>query len=436
MNGNVVKVSLWGKTVGYLTWDKTDWRTESSVFQFDRDYLSTGWDISPLLMPLESRMVQSGLDIRVGNPKSVFVGLPPVFADSLPDHWGNSLFRAWAKEHKVNMNTVSPVDYLSFIGKRGMGALEYLPAAIEGEDESFDVDVTRLYKFAKSVLEERDEVAYASDRELLWQDLIKLGTSPGGKRPKALIAINPLEHTVKSGQVMLPPGYEYYVLKYDSEDDLFPYARMEYAYSRMCGDAGIIIPDTELRTFDKATHFIIKRFDRADGEKIHMQSLRAINGETGSYEEAFDVLARMDLDYPDKEQLFRRMVFNVVAGNIDDHDKNISFLMDRSGTWTLAPAYDVVYSIDPNTLYSQKGQFMRVNGKNQEITVGDLLTVARTYSINRPERIIEQMMDTVSHVDAYLKDAGVNNAAIKAILQELNDKHKALSSDHPPIIRM
>ena len=426
MNGNVVKVSLWGKTVGYLTWDKTDWRAESSVFQFDREFLSTGWDISPLLMPLESRLVQSGLDIRVGKPKGVFKGLPAVFADSLPDHWGNSLFRSWAKEHKISMKDVTPVDYLSFIGKRGMGALEYLPAAIEGEDDAFDVDVTLLYEFAKSVLADRDEMEFTSDRELLWQDLIKLGTSPGGKRPKALIAINHKDNSVKSGQVLLPPGYEYYVLKYDEESGLFPYARMEYAYSRMCKDAGIIMPETQLRRFDKASHFIIKRFDRADGEKVHMQSLRAIKGEATSYEEAFDVLVRLKMDYMDKEQLFRRMVFNVVAGNIDDHDKNISFLMDKKGNWSLAPAYDMVYSIDPDTMYAQKGQFMSVNGKNQGITFADLVSVARTYSINRPESIIDEMMDIVSRVDTYLHEDGVNDAAIKVILTELNEKHSEL----------
>lgn len=426
MNGNVVKVSLWGKTVGHLTWDKTDWRTEGSVFQFDRAFLSTGWNISPLLIPLDSRQVQSGLDIRVGNPKGPFKGLPAVFADSLPDHWGNSLFRSWAKEHKVSMKNVTSVDFLSFIGKRGMGALEYLPAAIEGEEEAFDVDVSLLYEFARSVLAERDEVKFTSDRELLWQDLIKLGTSPGGKRPKALIAINPKENSVKSGQVLLPPGYEYYVLKYDAESDFFPYARMEYAYSRMCKDAGIVMPETELRRFDKASHFIIKRFDRVDCEKVHMQSLRAMKGEATSYEEAFDVLVRLKLDYMDREQLFRRMVFNVVAGNIDDHDKNISFLMDKNGNWSLAPAYDVVYSIDPDTLYAQKGQFMSVNGKNQGITHADLMTIARTYSINRPERIIEQIMDTVSRVDAYLRDEGVNETAIKVVNTELNEKHAEL----------
>ena len=426
MNGNVVKVVLWGRTVGYLSWDKTNWRTETSIFQFDRDFLSLGWDISPIQLSVTSSLARSGMDIRGGNPKNVFRGLPPVFADSLPDHWGNSLFRSWAKEHKVSMKDVSPVDHLSFIGKRGMGALEYLPAAIEDEDLPFEVDVTRLYEFAKSVLEERGEVRFTSDRELLWQDLIKLGTSPGGKRPKALIAVNPEEQSIKSGQVLLPPGYEYYVLKYDDENDLYPYARMEYAYSRMCKDAGIKMPYTELRSFDRATHFLIKRFDRKDGDKVHMQSLRALNGETDSYEEAFDVVEKMRLDYEDKEQLFKRMVFNVIGGNIDDHDKNISFLMDKSGQWSLAPAYDVVYSIDPDTLYAQKGQFMSINGKNQGITLNDLLTVARHYSINRPERIVEHVLDIISRTNDYLRQDGVNESAIKIIMSELNEKHAEL----------
>lgn len=428
MNGNVVKVVLWGKTVGYLSWDKTDWRRETSIFQFDRDFLSLGWDISPVQLSVTSKVAHSCLDIRGGNPKNVFKGLPPVFADSLPDHWGNSLFRSWAKEHHVGMKEVSPVDYLSFIGKRGMGALEYLPAAIADEDLPFDVDVNRLYAFAQSVLEERGEVQFTTDRELLWQDLIKLGTSPGGKRPKALIAVNPAEGTIKSGQVLLPPGYDYYILKYDNGNDLFPYARMEFSYSRMCRDAGIKMPHTELRPFDQATHLLVKRFDRVDGEKVHMQSLRAIHGETRSYEEAFDVMERMGLDYEDKEQLFRRMVFNVIGGNIDDHDKNISFLMDKTGRWSLAPAYDVVYSIDPDALYAQKGQFMSIQGKHQGITVKDMVALARYYSINRPDRIIEQVMDIISKADDYLRQDGVPPTAIHTIMSELNEKHAELKA--------
>lgn len=428
MNGNVVKVVLWGKTVGYLSWDKSNWRAETSVFQFDKEFLTLGWDISPIKLSISSKIARSGISIRGGNPKDVFGGLPPVFADSLPDHWGNSLFRSWAKEHRVSIKDVSSVDYLSFIGKRGMGALEYFPAAIEDEEVPFDVDVTRLYEFAKSVLDERNDVQFSTDRELLWQDLIKLGTSPGGKRPKALIAMNEQEQSIKSGQVLLPPGYEYYVLKYDNENDLYPYARIEYAYSRMCRDAGIRIPFTELRSFDKATHFLIKRFDRVDGEKMHMQSLRAMNGETNSYEDAFGVIGILQLDYEDKEQLFKRMVFNVLGGNIDDHDKNISFLMDKSGKWSLAPAYDVVYSIDPDTLYVQKGQYMSINGKNQGITKNDLLTIARYNNINRPERLIEQAIDVISKVDDYLREDGVNEAARKMIQSELNEKYTELKA--------
>ena len=428
MNGNVVKVVLWGKTVGYLSWDKSNWRTETSVFQFDRDFLTLGWDISPIRLSISSKIARSGISIRGGNPKDVFGGLPPVFADSLPDHWGNFLFRSWAKEHRVSIKDVSSVDYLSFIGKRGMGALEYLPAAIEDEEVPFDVDVTRLYEFAKSVLDERNDVRFSTDRELLWQDLIKLGTSPGGKRPKALIAMNEREQSIKSGQVLLPPGYEYYVLKYDNENDLYPYARIEYAYSRMCRETGIRIPFTELRSFDRATHFLTKRFDRVDGEKVHMQSLRAMNGETNSYEDAFGVIGILQLDYEDKEQLFKRMVFNVLGGNIDDHDKNISFLMDKSGKWSLAPAYDVVYSIDPDTLYVQKGQYMSINGKNQGITMNDLLTIARYNNINRPERLIEQAIDVISKVDDYLREDGVNEAARKMIQSELNEKYTELKA--------
>lgn len=422
MNGNIVKVVLWGKTVGYLTWDKRNWRTETSIFQFDKDFLSCNLDISPLQMPLNSPAAARGLDIRGGNPKDAHKGLPAVFADSLPDHWGNALFRSWAREHGISMSSVSPVDFLSFIGKRGMGALEYLPSAIEGEDIPFDVDVTRLYDFAKSVLDQRREVEYTEDRELLWQDLIKLGTSPGGKRPKALIAINPKEKVIKSGQVLLPPEYKYYVLKYDTESDIFPYSRLEYAYSQMCRDAKIVIPETELRTFEKATHFLIRRFDRAEGKKVHMQSLRAMNGPTSSYEEAFDVIVKLKMNYDSREQLFRRMVFNVIAGNIDDHDKNISFLMNQSGEWNLAPAYDVVFSIDPNTIRSQKGQFMTINGKSQDITLKDLLTLGNTYSISRPERIVENIQDIVSHIDSYLRDNGVNDAVINIIQKELNER--------------
>lgn len=318
------------------------------------------------------------------------MGLPPVFADSLPDHWGNSIFRAWAKEHGVSMKRISPVDMLAFVGRRAMGALEYHPSLVEYEDEACNVDVQELYMFARSVLDERTRLTFSSDRELLWQDLVKLGTSPGGKRPKALIAINRENGDVKSGQAMLPQGYDYYILKYDNESDSFPYARMEYVYWRLCKDAGIEIMDSELKRFGNANHFITRRFDRGPEGKVHMQSLLAMAGDVTSYEEAFDTMRKLDLGYKDFEQLYKRMVFNVLAGNIDDHARNFSFIMDRTGRWSLAPAYDMVFSIDPSVLEVQKGQFLSICGKRSEIKKEDLIYIGRYYDINRPGEVIER----------------------------------------------
>lgn len=422
MRTNLVKVVLWDKTVGYLSWDDSNWRTETSVFQFDKDYLSSSYDIAPL-SGLKSH---SGSIIRGGDPKGIFRGLPPVFADSLPDHWGNSIFRAWAKNKGINMKRISAVDLLSYIGTRGMGALEYYPAAIEGEDIAFDVDVEELYSFAKDILDERQSVGFLADRELLWQDLIKLGTSPGGKRPKALIAMD-AEGNVKSGQASLPPEYRYYILKYDNESDVFPYARMEYGYYRMCTDAGIIMSHSDLKPFPKATHFITERFDRNEDGKVHMLSLRAMTGGADSYEEAFDAIRKLKLGYKDKEQLYRRMVFNVLSGNIDDHDRNFSFLMGKDGKWSLSPAYDMVYSIDPDTYDFQKGQFMSINGKKRDITYDDVIEVGLRNDINHPGTIIEQILVTVSDLRRYLMDAGVPDKACTIIENELNQRYNLFS---------
>ena len=423
---NTVKIELWGMTVGYLTWDKSNWRTETSVFKFDSDFLSKELDISPLRMSIYSPLSVTGLPLRGGRPKDEFRGLPPVFADSLPDHWGNSIFRAWAKEQKMSLRGFTPVDLLSFVGKRAMGALEYMPAIIRDEDDAFDVDVEKLYSFAKEVLEEKSGPEYSSDRELLWQDLVKLGTPPGGKRPKALIAVNPESSVIKSGQAVLPPGWKYYILKYDNESDSFPYARMEYAYYKMCLAAGIEMMHSELRTFSTASHFITERFDRNETGKVHVQSLLAMTGGADSYEDAFDVLRRLKMNYGDYEQLYRRMVFNVIAGNIDDHARNFSFLMDRIGRWSLAPAYDMVYSIDPSVLDVQKGQFLSINGKKNDITEEDLVAVGRRYDINRPGEIIRNTLDVVSRIHDYMRECGVADRVYDMISGELNEKYRSL----------
>ena len=420
---NTVKITLWDNTVGYLTWDSSDWRKESSVFKFDSSFLEKGLDISPLQMSINSPARKAGIPVRGGNPKDLFKGLPPVFADSLPDYWGNSIFRAWAKEHGVSMKRISPVDFLAFVGRRAMGALEYHPSLVEYEDEACNVDVQKLYMFARSVLDERTRLTFSSDRELLWQDLVKLGTSPGGKRPKALIAINRENGVIKSGQAMLPQGYDYYILKYDNESDSFPYARMEYVYWRLCKDAGIEIMDSELKRFGNANHFITRRFDRGPEGKVHMQSLLAMAGDVTSYEEAFDTMRKLDLGYKDFEQLYRRMVFNVLAGNIDDHARNFSFIMDRTGRWSLAPAYDMVFSIDPSVLEVQKGQFLSICGKRSEIKKEDLIYIGRYYDINRPGEVIETTQDVLSHLHGYMKEEGISDSVWQMVSAELRSKY-------------
>ena len=425
MNGNAVRVVLWGDTVGYLTWDSSSWRTTTAIFSFDRKFLEKGLDISPLMMPLHSNLVKSGQSIRGTSPRDRFDGLHPVFADSLPDHWGKSLFRKWAQNHKISMKNVTGVDLLSFIGKRAMGAFEYDPAYINGEDDAVDVNVDELYAFAKSVLSERTELTFDANSELLWADLVKLGTSAGGKRPKALIAINDSDGSIKSGQALLPEGYTYYILKYDNESDLFPYARLEYAYYRMCCDAGIRMKHSELKRFDKCSHFITERFDRTPEGKVHIQSLAALTGGASSYEEAFNVVRHLKLDYADKEQLFRMMVFNLLGGNIDDHDKNFSFLMDRQGIWSLAPAYDMVYSIDPDTFGMQKGQSMSIKGKVLDITERDILAIARENDIINPSGIISEVLDVVSNFRSYCKAVEINDLTCDMMQEELNEKYSS-----------
>ena len=320
------------------------------------------------------------------------------------------------------MRMISPVGLLTFVGKRAMGALEYHPSFIDNEDEACEVNVQELYLFAKSILEERTKMTFSSDRELLWQDLVKLGTSPGGKRPKVLIAINRENGDIKSGQAMLPREYDYYVLKYDNESDAFPYARMEYIYWRLCRDAGIDMSDSKLKRFDTASHFITKRFDRGPEGKIHMQSLLAMAGEVSSYEEAFDTMRKLDLGYKDFEQLYRRMVFNVLSGNIDDHARNFSFLMDRTGRWSLAPAYDIVYSIDPSVLEVQKGQSLSICGKKFGIRKEDLIHIGRYYDINRPGEVIERTKDVMSNLHGYMKEEDISDSVWKMVSAELKSK--------------
>lgn len=415
MKTNTVKITLWGQTVGYTYWDKS---AKRALFQYEDSFVESGLEIAPLTMPLASERSRRGM-IWPGDTDKLYQGLPPMLADSLPDHWGNSIFNAWLRDNKIKSSDVNAVDLLSFIGRRAMGALEFEPAQELGDDASFDVDVQKLYDFAREVLSSREAVTLTVERSVLWQDLVRLGTSPGGRRPKAIIAYNPATGEAKSGQGDVPEGFIHYILKYD-DGSLFPFARMEYVYYRLATAAGIEMMPAELREFGGVTHFLTRRFDRAGNRKIHAQTLAAIRPGAVSYDDLFEVIRRLRLPYRDTEQQFLRMAFNVMARNIDDHTKNFAFCMDSNGTWSLSPAYDITYAVDRSAPAYVNRHSLLVNGRDSDITAADLLEVAGRNDIVRPKELIERVSDALAAFPTEARKAGVPESVIAAVSKDLS----------------
>lgn len=410
METNVVKVKLWGMDIGYLSWDK---KTGAAIFEYEPSFLEQGLNIAPLTMPIDSPRSQKQLP-WIGNKEKLYQGLPPMIADSLPDKWGNSLFKAWLRDNNIPAKKTSPVDHLSFIGKRAMGALEYEPAQKLGDDSAFSVDVQRLYEFAKQVLNEQETTILNQENSILWQDLVKISSSPGGKRPKAIIALNKTTGEVISGQGIIPDDFQHYILKYD-DNSVYPFAKLEYVYYRMALDAGINMMPSELRTYDGITHFLTQRFDRNGNEKIHTQTLAAMSPTSDSYEDIFAVIRRLNLPYEDSRQQYLRMIFNVIARNVDDHSKNFSFCMNRTGTWRLSPAYDLTYSVDPTAPPYLNRHSLTVNGKNEDITYEDFETIALNNDIQDYKALIDSVSNAIANFEDYAKELDINEKLIESI---------------------
>ena len=417
MNTNVVQVKLWGMTVGFLLWDKVQ---KVSIFEYDPDFLNTGLDIAPLSMSIYSARSQKQLP-WIGDGDKLYQGLPPMLADSLPDKWGNSLFNAWLKNNGIRMRDVTPVDHLSFIGSRAMGAFEYEPAQKLGNSSSFDVDVQRLYNFAKDVIEERKEALLTSESSILWQDLIKISSSPGGKRPKVIVAINPNTGEIKSGQALVPDGFEHYILKYDDNSG-YPYAKLEYVYYRMALLAGIEMMPSELRNYSGITHFLTKRFDRIGNDKIHVQTLAAMSPGCDSYDDIFAVMRKLNLPHSDHQQQYLRLVFNVLARNVDDHSKNFAFCMNPDGVWRLSPAYDLTYSVDIAAPNYMNRHSLLINGKDDGVTRKDLELVGQRNDIKDYIALIESVRDALTKFAALSREIDVPEQVISAILQDMYEQ--------------
>ena len=410
METNNVKVKLWGMDVGYLVWDK---KARIAVFEYEASFLKSQLNIAPLTMPINSPRSKNQLP-WMGDKDKLYQGLPPMIADSLPDKWGNTLFTAWLRDNNIATKNGTSVDHLSFIGSRAMGALEYEPADKLGDDSAFAVDVQQLYEFSKQVLNERETTVLNQKNSILWQDLIKISSSPGGKRPKVIIALNRKTGEVLSGQGLIPDGFEHYILKYD-DNSTYPFGKLEYIYYQMAIEAGINMMPSELRTYKNITHFLTKRFDREGNDKVHVQTLAAMDPPSDSYEDIFDVIRRLNLPYEDSKQQYLRMVFNVVTRNVDDHSKNFAFCMDNKGVWRLSPAYDLTYSVDPTEPTYANRHSLTINGKNENITREDLEKIGAENDIQECNSLIDKVSVAVDKFEEYCLKLNIDVKLIESI---------------------
>jgi serine/threonine-protein kinase HipA len=418
-------VVLWGSRIGAVSLapDAT-----TADFEYDPDFLRSRIEVAPIEMPLapDRQYRFPGLSAKS------FKGLPGLLADSLPDRFGSALIDAWLASQGREPDSFDAVERLCYVGQRGMGALEFRPARGPKQTTSHPLDVEALAELAAEVVANRNafSVSLSANREAM-REILRVGTSAGGARAKALIALNPETEEVRSGQIPNGSGFEYWILKFDGVEDKSRdlgnsrgYGAIEWAYSRMAGAAGIEMSECKLLEEGGRRHFMTKRFDRtATGEKLHMQSLSALLHldfdliGAHSYDQAFHAIRRLGLGHEAAVEQFRRMTFNVVARNQDDHVKNIAFLMDRTGTWSLSPAFDVVYAHsrrqDGNTAHHQ----MSINGKVDGITREDLVTVGATANLKRTQaiEIVDQVSEAVGEWPRLADEAGVEPVQIARI---------------------
>ena len=406
MENDIVSVMLWGEEVGKLYWDE---RGRRAVFNYNPDFVKKGIDIAPLTASIKGA-AGTGFPV-VGNREKLYQGLPPFLADSLPDYWGNKVFAHWAAQNHIPKQKLTPVDKLAFIGRRGMGALEFVPAVF-GLETSKNIQIDSLYRVAQKIFDEREDIAVQNDENLHIQSLYEVSTSAGGQHPKAIIAIHGTTQDIRSGQVPLPEGYVYYILKFAGGND-FPFTQMEMVYHDMAKDAGITMMPSRLIRLEGKYHFLTERYDRTGGKKVHVQTLAAMDPEADSYEDMFEVCRRLDLPAYEQSELFRRMVFNIMGGNVDDHAKNFSFTMDENGEWHISPAYDMIFTVNPEGNFYENEHSLSIVGKVDGITEEDLVRFAKQNGIKNAHRIIEEVCQAITRfhdyaskyfVDDYWKD--------------------------------
>ena len=421
-------IHLWNKRVGAIAWDANN---RLASFEYDPAFLNHHWNIAPLTMPIQGAFgkIFSFPELR---GTATFKGLPGMLADVLPDRYGNSLINAWLAKNGRPADSMNPIELLCFIGKRGMGALEFEPVLPKSNTSATKIELENLIQVAQKILSGRqDFVTHLSgEEEKALSDVLKMGTSAGGARAKAVITYN--EHTgeIRSGQADAPKGFTHWLLKFDGISDsqlgtTHGYGRVEMAYYLMALDCGIRMMESRLLEENDRAHFITRRFDRDPVKgKLHVQSFCALRHfdfneiNAYSYEQLFETMRLLRLPYSDAEQLFRRMVFNVLAKNCDDHTKNFSFIMEPDGSWKLSPAFDICYAYRPGSIWVNQHS-MSINGKREHITRADLLAVAKNMHIKKANGVIQQINEVVSKWKGYATETKVQPALRNSIAKTL-----------------
>jgi serine/threonine-protein kinase HipA len=414
----LAEVRLWGRTIGAVSLEDGG---RFAAFQYEPEFAQSGIEVSPIVMPLGDRVY-----VFPDLPRNTFLGLPGLLADSLPDRFGNTLIDAWLATQGRTPGSFNAVERLCYVGARGMGALEFVPALGPKPQRARKIEIDALVRLASEVLSHRRDLqtsfAGASRKNAL-NDILRVGTSAGGARAKAIIAWNRETGEVRSGQITAGKGFEYWLLKFDGVagnqdkelEDPKGYGAIEYAYSLMAKAAGVTMSECRLLEENGRRHFMAKRFDRLEGgEKLHMQSLCALahfdfnHAGAHAYEQALLLIRQLNLPMEAVEEQFRRMAFNIIARNQDDHVKNIAFLMDKAGRWSLAPAFDVTYSYNPTGDWTATHQ-MTMNGKRDRFTLADFRACAKSALMKRgrAEAIVEEVRAAVAKWPDYAEQAQV-----------------------------
>ena len=406
MTTKILKVMLWGKEVGRLS---MDFRRGMPYFEYNRDWVENGLDVSPLNASIKR---PQNLRPIFGASEKIYQKLPPFIADSLPDSWGNELFEQWRQQQKIRVGDITPLDKLAFIGKRAMGALEFEPETYRFSSVE-NLNLNSLIALAKRVYTERENAHVMPEESLDMQSLLAVGTSAGGRQPKAIVAINRETREIRSGQIEGLKNFDYCLLKFGTKERST--AELEMVYYEMATRAGISMMPCWLMAVEGEKHFVTKRFDREHGRKLHMQTLAALYPEADSYESLLWVCRKMRLSERDSEEIFRRLVFNVLANNTDDHNKNFSFLMDESGRWSLAPAYDMTYIFSVGGYLPETHHCLLVKGKYTDITLHDVLELAADNGIRKADTIIADVVEALRSFRTLAEKNGVQERWISAV---------------------